>query len=625
MGTACPVDVELESTMPPADDQIDRMPSSSQSSTHLNKVLVKNIGYKKGFAMASFVEFYEKFFEDNFGPVNKFYVIRDVVKRYAKGYGFVIFKDSSSMEKLLQATKKQLTIDLGPLHSDIKRSSKRCLEVLPAREALMKRVQSYVRNREECKDEASRERERIVSERMSKKIKIESIAKEEDQHTCEIHKLSDDDIHKIFGELKSSKDLYSCELVCRRWNIIAQDIWSFKQELNFFSTFSYRSGSNEKVFQILKKCPRLKKLDLNGSLEVDKVTLDIVGQCCPMLEIIDLGGTDLTDISLQDFALQYPKLKGIYLNRCYNMNEDDLHGLLKIATKLECLGICGENDISGECFHLLSQLRELKFSGCQGIPAKIFAKLSEKCHSSLERFEAEGISLGVLSVVCRSFPNLKTLWLDELRKEVTSHSFDHISKLEKLEELYIGSKLLGIDDKKFINLLKSCPRLKVLRLIRSINLTDASISEISNFCKDIRLIDLSQSKITSRSFDSLSRLEHLEGLSLTGTNITEKDVEKLLEACPELMCLNVNRCRRVSPRAFLVAYDLSEKGLLDKRFSMVCCYGKIQLNSMESREKLHDICGRMQYSDYDESSSDNESSWETCNESYGESSSESRW
>ncbi|XP_074598743.1 uncharacterized protein LOC141853334 [Brevipalpus obovatus] len=622
MGTACPIDVGLESTMSPADDQIDQMPSSSLSSTHLNKVLVKNIGYNKELPMASFVKFYEKFFEDNFGPVNKFYVIRDVVKRYTKGYGFVIFKDSSSVERALNANKKQLTINLGPLIGATERPSKRCLKLFPAREVLTRRVRSYVQNREE--DQTPRERGRVVSERMSKRIKLESIAKEGDQHTCEIHKLSDDDIRKIFGELVGLKDLLSCELVCRRWNTIAQDIWLVKQELNFSSIFSPKnSGSNKKVLQILKKCPRLKRLDLNGSLKVGKVTVDIVGRCCPMLEIIHFGRTDLTKISLQNFAMQCSGLKQIYLNGCYKMTEENLCGLLKVASELERLGICGWNKISGQCLHHLSRLKDLFFCHCEEISAKIFAKLAEKCHSSMERFGAGYISLKALSVVCNSFPNLKTLWLDELYREVTFYSFDHISKLEKLEELYIAPLLYGIDDKKFINLLKSCPRLKVLRLLRSIYLTDKGISKISKFCKDISYLDLSQSKITSRSFSSLSQLDLLRGLSLDGTNITDEDVEKLLKACPKLMFLGVNECRRVSFRALLAAYDLSEKGLLDKQFSIMCCDESIDIESVESREKLHATYGHLKYPDYDDSSSDNESSWETCSENHDGSSSES--
>ncbi|XP_074594944.1 putative RNA-binding protein EEED8.10 isoform X2 [Brevipalpus obovatus] len=533
----CPADQEDVTILP--SEEVNQgtksiLPSKSiHQPIELYKFIVQNIGDNEGLTMKSFTMFYQRFFEKNFGNVKKFHVFKDLFTQKPLGYGFVIFENRKSAVKALNASRELLTIDLAPVlgvSSEKSRTpNKRILEISPSQATLLSIVRNFVKRRKEGKDRKIEERQQIVSELMSKKISRQLIPDETYYMyiTCEIQKLSDEVIRIIFDQLGHYKDLASCELVCRRWNTVAKGVWISKKSLNLTPHLISLKGSkrSEKAFSILKKFSGLKELNLRGLSGIDAATLDIVGECCPMLESISFGGTFLSQVSLKHLAEHCSRLKVIDLSSCLQLTEQNLFGLLKIATGLKCLNIRGHTSITGDCFQNLEHLEILDVRRCRRLTDESFIKLANKCQSSLRELRAGPVSKSTLYIICGTFHNLNTLELEDNLYGPTSISFDFICKLEKLGSLKINSSLtLDLDDRKLIKLLKFCKNLQTLHLHAKYDLTDEGVSKIPDLCTEMRHLSISSSKVNT-SLDSLSRLKYLETLSLRNTRVTDEGVK----------------------------------------------------------------------------------------------------
>ncbi|GFX45899.1 RNA-binding protein EEED8.10 [Trichonephila clavipes] len=67
------------------------------------------------------------------------------------------------------------------------------------------------------------------------------------------------------------------------------------------------------------------KLDLStASHTLDYKAVEIIAQCCPNLEHINLSSVKVTNVSLQQLAIKCPKLKNVILQRCFEVGEKGL-------------------------------------------------------------------------------------------------------------------------------------------------------------------------------------------------------------------------------------------------------------------------------------------------------------
>ncbi|XP_074596274.1 uncharacterized protein LOC141851419 isoform X2 [Brevipalpus obovatus] len=365
---------------------------------------------------------------------------------------------------------------------------------------------------------------------MSKKISRQLIPDETYRNNCEIQKLSDEVIRIIFDQLEHYKDLAFCEFVCRRWNTVAKDVWMSKKSLDLTSHLISLKGlkRSTKAFSILKKFSGLKELNLLGLSGIDTATLNIVRECCPMLESIFFGGTFLSQVSLKHLAEHCSRLKVIDLSSCLQLTEQNSCGLLKVATGLKSLNIRGHTSITGYCFQNLEHLQMLDVHRCRGITDGSFIKLANKCQSSLQELRAGPVSKSTLYIICGTFHNLNTLELEDHSYGPTFISFDFICKAEKLESLKISSsQTLDLDDRKLIKLLKFCKNLQTLHLHGKYDLTDEGVSKIPDLCTEMRHLSISSSKV-STSLDSLSRLKYLQTLVMKNTQVTDEGAKNFL-------------------------------------------------------------------------------------------------
>ncbi|XP_074596291.1 uncharacterized protein LOC141851100 [Brevipalpus obovatus] len=86
-------------TMSLADDQEISSPllvTSSQPSFEFNELLVENLGGRERVTMKNFTASYRRFFDQNFGPVSHFYVVKNHNNWQSKGYETVSFSERTS-------------------------------------------------------------------------------------------------------------------------------------------------------------------------------------------------------------------------------------------------------------------------------------------------------------------------------------------------------------------------------------------------------------------------------------------------------------------------------------------------------------------------------------------------
>ncbi|XP_074595620.1 uncharacterized protein LOC141850798 [Brevipalpus obovatus] len=201
----------------------------------------------------------------------------------------------------------------------------------------------------------------------------------------------------------------------------------------------------------------------------------------------------------------------------------------------------------------------------------------------------------MLSIICESFHNLHTFQIREMRGDEFPEAASFLSMLEKLESLCLDSAIY-IDDETFVLLIKSCSKLKDLSLVYCNLLTDEGISQLPIFCRGLKRFSLLLAlKITDKGFDHLSKLSLLESLTLNITKLTDTNVEKILLGCQNLFFLDLSTSKYVSFQTLITAYDLMEKGLVNKQLVIKYRTKEIEIKALESREKIHTKYAKRDY------------------------------
>ncbi|XP_074604055.1 uncharacterized protein LOC141857456 [Brevipalpus obovatus] len=209
----------------------------------------------------------------------------------------VTFEHQSSALKALNASEEQLTVDL--------QTPWRVLRVSPAVETVISNVHRSMGTPKE------RNRDIKMNER-GDDYQSESVAKETKRslspELCGIARLTNDGIYHVLKWL-DLRDLTSCELVCRKWNAIVHGVWLSWKYL-FIDIWALRSTCilfNGYLYYILKKCPNLKIFEMEWQYQLDELSIEIIGKCCPLLEKLVFG--NLNEISPEYLAKCCPRLK----------------------------------------------------------------------------------------------------------------------------------------------------------------------------------------------------------------------------------------------------------------------------------------------------------------------------
>jgi hypothetical protein len=169
--------------------------------------------------------------------------------------------------------------------------------------------------------------------------------------------------------------------------------------------------TDELVESIVAHCFVLEHLSLRHSVTVSDAAIRNVAESCPLLQVIDLSGTAVTDATVLEFCMRCPQLKRVLLSYCGNLTDAAVIAVADRLPGLTRIDLNGNAAItSGAVEHLATKCRELKIinsSDCPNVSDVTLMKIAEH-GSKLNKLyitdcpNITGVGFGVLACKCRA-------------------------------------------------------------------------------------------------------------------------------------------------------------------------------------------------------------------------------
>ncbi|VDI50333.1 Hypothetical predicted protein, partial [Mytilus galloprovincialis] len=307
------------------DNNVDKEEQIDDRFNLSRKIFVGNISYRV--TQKRLTKFFSKF-----GTVDYCYMVKDHIHKRPKGIAFVTFSSTKDLTVALNATEEQLTLD------------GRLMRVLCAEES------SRVKHKEGTVWDSP-----SLADNVEKLVISDDFADHNDKETseclseCHINKLCDDTLILIMSMVPWRQRM-CLERVCKRWLILAQRSWHKQGSIHFQSVFNRFEGlTDTKLCSVLVRCGvYLRTLDMSASPRLlTDMSMDVIAEHCPNLEVVDLSGMSITDISLRTLTQKCIKLKSICLQRCFHVSDKGLQWLFENCKQIENVNLQGNNNISG--------------------------------------------------------------------------------------------------------------------------------------------------------------------------------------------------------------------------------------------------------------------------------------
>lgn len=178
------------------------------------------------------------------------------------------------------------------------------------------------------------------------------------------HDLPDELIVKIFSFLTTKELCQNVAPVCRKWRQISldQSLWKCLD----FSSNPRLSSLN--LLWLVRRTPLLKKLVISGRMNVTLAEVAILTECCPAMQEIDFGFSDITSVMLKCLAENCPNLRKINIEGCDRLGEEKCVKCLVKCQKLTHLNFSHCIFIEdSDIIYLSSKLPEIKSINLDGI------------------------------------------------------------------------------------------------------------------------------------------------------------------------------------------------------------------------------------------------------------------
>ncbi|XP_032454011.1 F-box/LRR-repeat protein 14 [Nasonia vitripennis] len=361
----------------------------------------------------------------------------------------------------------------------------------------------------------------------------ESIGKFEVRKESEIEILNDDCLNYIFGFLQI-EDKVKIERVCKRWQEVSKNSWknikTLNENVNVWG-FNPCIRSPEEltlIFEkVLQRCGHtLTHVDFSF-LSVQNNALHHVAIMCPNLQSLNVGKLNLTIPLVEIMTANCQNIKEITFTTCSEeCNDYQLSKFFSVNKKLRYLKITNNENLTGKFLESLPRdsMQTIIMNDCTKVTSHNIAQFianfenlrtlsfTENQYLTFDDSTAIIVSLSKNIVELRlgallklntnatsSLTNLQILdvtnsedisntFLTVLAKnwctQITDAGINEISRLPKLEELYIKN-LNNVTDQS----LKYLPKLKRLSCASSGKIRDDGLCTLISSCDSIELLD----------------------------------------------------------------------------------------------------------------------------------------
>lgn len=317
----------------------------------------------------------------------------------------------------------------------------------------------------------------------------------------------------------------------RRKNIMSDDVLNFNENKKISITnktdeLDLSNYSSEVTNFILKRigqiCEILRKLNLTGCERITDSSIKELTENCENIRILSLNGcTKLTAESIIYIAKNCPNIETLNLSGCAYVTDEALIEVSKRAEYLKELVLDGCTQITDTSITEIAKncpdLRHLSLRGCMrvtgnflpelGKNSPFFATLNlEDCYLTGEGFEA----------LAKNCPKLKKLELEgcvfiepPYSGLVNNQKYLTLEKdvQKQLEQNVLSMKDCGnLTDRTMACLTKKYPNLIKIYLTNCRALTDKSLNEIAQNCKNLQVLNVTGFIVTPKALDEFRNM-----------------------------------------------------------------------------------------------------------------------
>ncbi|TKY75027.1 F-box protein [Spatholobus suberectus] len=362
-----------------------------------------------------------------------------------------------------------------------------------------------------------------------------------------------------------------CSLVCRRWHKIegqSRHRLSLKAESNLlplipsiFSRFdsvtklTLRCDSqlvsigDEALILISRLCPNLTRLKIRACRELTDAGLEAFAENCKGLKKFSCGSCTFGLKGMNALMHHCGDLEELSAQSLRGITDDiaaDGGGVAVSSLKLK--SICLKDTVFFYPTLGAKNLTMLKLTRCYGDWDNLFHLLVDqvpgivKIH--LEMLQISDVGLKAISK-CSS---LETLHLVKNHMCTDAGLVAVAEGCELLRELHVdGWKFNCIGDKGLIAVAECCPNLQELVLI-GMNPTKASLEMLASNCRRLERLALRGSdSVGDREISCIAvKCVALKELCIEKCPVSDRGMEALAFGCPNLVKLNVKKCKGVT-------------------------------------------------------------------------------
>ena len=309
----------------------------------------------------------------------------------------------------------------------------------------------------------------------------------------------------IFAQL-SFKALWKLRAVSKKWK---RTVESSKKVAKHVDISVNHNRVDEEVVEMLTGYLKsnIEVLILKNCWKLTNKSLNAIATHCSSLIAIDLCGCwDINDDGLIALSLGCRNIKSIDLSNCRKLTDRGVASLMTNCNNLSDIYLSYCKALTDQIFVFMREycpnIRRINIQRCIGITDNGLANFAQSKHLKLQELilsDCSFLSDNAMKSIAESCPNLVILNISfccTLTEGGILHLIDGCRKLTTFDVSFCGN---AISDDILTEMAKKWLDLKRLSIRGCIRVTDKGVQELFANCAELRKVNLSNCKGTSRA------------------------------------------------------------------------------------------------------------------------------